>query len=49
MKRKTNANQQLLLEMEERQTRLDAKERRLEEASVMRPTLLYIYNVASKR
>ena len=32
MKRKTNTKQQLLLEMEELQTRLDATERRLQEA-----------------
>ena len=33
MKRKTNTNQQLLLEMEELQMRLDATERRLQEAN----------------
>jgi len=33
MKRKTNTKQQLLLEMEELQTRLDATERRLQETS----------------
>ena len=49
MKGKAKTKQQLPLEMEELRTRLDATERRLEEASVMRPTLLYIYNVASKR